>query len=201
MRRINEIFYSLQGEGRHTGVPAVFVRFCGCNLQCPFCDTEHQNGTAMTDEEIFSAVAQYPAEWVILTGGEPTLSIDAEFISELKQRTGKRVAIETNGTQAIPDGIDWVCVSPKTGIEGIDSEAAGIVAERADEIKVVDTGQPLEPYFLLPCRGDDTLMYLQPCYVADPDTFAANRLATVQRILSTPGWRLSIQTHRYLNIR
>ena len=73
MRKINEIFYSLQGEGAHTGKAAVFVRFSGCNLRCSFCDTEHQSGVEMTDEAIAEEVACYPGEWIILTGGEPSL--------------------------------------------------------------------------------------------------------------------------------
>ena len=76
MRKINEIFYSLQGEGYHTGTPAVFVRFSGCNLKCSFCDTQHEEGTLMTDDEIIAEVSKYPAATVILTGGEPSLWID-----------------------------------------------------------------------------------------------------------------------------
>lgn len=80
MRKINEIFYSLQGEGFHTGTPAVFVRFSGCNLKCSFCDTQHEEGVWMSDEEILAEVGKYPAVTVILTGGEPSLWIDREFV-------------------------------------------------------------------------------------------------------------------------
>ena len=80
MRKINEIFYSLQGEGFHTGTPAVFVRFSGCNLKCSFCDTQHEEGVWMSDEEILAEVGKYPAMTVILTGGEPSLWIDREFV-------------------------------------------------------------------------------------------------------------------------
>ncbi|MDE5710447.1 MAG: 7-carboxy-7-deazaguanine synthase QueE, partial [Bacteroides sp.] len=116
MRKINEIFYSLQGEGYHTGTPAVFVRFSGCNLKCPFCDTQHEEGTQMSDDEILEEVGKYPATTVILTGGEPSLWIDRGFI-ELLHRAGKYVCIETNGTRLLPDNIDWVTCSPKQGGE------------------------------------------------------------------------------------
>ena len=165
MRKINEIFYSLQGEGHHTGFPSVFIRFSGCNLACPFCDTQHDDGILMTDDDIIRAVNLYTAGWIVLTGGEPCLHIDNDFVRMLKRTTGKRVAIETNGTLPVPEDIDWVTVSPKCGIEGIAD--LPIRADRTDEIKVVDVGQDLEPYFSLKCRRNETLMYLQPCYVKD----------------------------------
>ena len=90
MRKINEIFYSLQGEGYHTGTPAVFIRFSGCNLKCSFCDTQHEAGTLMTDDEIIAEVSKYPAVTVILTGGEPSLWIDDALIDRLHE-AGKYV--------------------------------------------------------------------------------------------------------------
>lgn len=191
MRKINEIFYSLQGEGHHTGYPSVFVRFSGCNLECPFCDTKHADGIFMDDESIVHAVKLYTADWIVLTGGEPALSIDAEFIHLLKRATGKKIAIETNGTIPLPDGIDWITVSPKT---------PQIAVERADEIKVVDIGQPLDSYFELSCKKEKTLMYLQPCYVADTEQYESNKLRTVRRVLADPRWTLSVQLHRFLGI-
>ena len=199
MKRINEIFYSLQGEGHHTGYPSVFIRFSGCNLQCPFCDTRHNDGVAMTDTDIVHAVNLYKADWVVLTGGEPSLWIDADFIRLLHQATGKKIAIETNGTNPLPDGIDWVTVSPKGRIAEVIGDPE-IRVDRADEIKVVDVGQPLDWCFDLPCRGEKTLMYLQPCYVADPKKRESNTMRTVRRVLQDPRWTLSLQIHRYLGI-
>ncbi len=195
MRRINEIFYSLQGEGHHTGYPSVFIRFSGCNLQCPFCDTRHNEGVAMNDTDIVRAVNLYKADWVVLTGGEPSLFIDADFIRLLHQATGKKIAIETNGTHELPEGIDWVTVSPKVGI----AEMIGnleIKVGSADEIKVVDVGQDLDVYFDLPCKGEKTLMYLQPCYVADKKTIEATTMRTVKRVVQDTRWTLSLQRHR-----
>ena len=199
MRKINEIFYSLQGEGAYSGVPSVFVRFSGCNLKCWFCDTTHFSFSLMEDDEIFGEINRYPASRVVLTGGEPALSIDACFVASLKKATGKQVAIETNGTVFLPEGIDWITVSPKTSVCG--AEAAKIKVTRADEIKVVYTGQSLDPYFSLPCVTANTLFYLQPCYVADPVEFEKNKKETVQMTLKDPRWALSVQLHRLLGIR
>lgn len=199
MKRIKEIFYSLQGEGHHTGYPSVFIRFSGCNLQCPFCDTHHNDGVAMTDTDIIRAINLYKADWVVLTGGEPSLWIDRDFIRLLHQATGKKIAIETNGTNSLPEGIDWVTVSPKIGIDDMKGDPE-IKVEYADEIKVVDVGQDLECYFSLPCRGKRTLMYLQPCYVNDKKIRESNTMRTVRRVLQDSRWTLSLQIHRYLGI-
>ena len=197
MRRINEIFYSLQGEGRHAGDPALFIRFSGCNLSCPFCDTLHQTFSEMEDEEIMQEVAACPAPLVVLTGGEPSLHIDEAFVDKLHS-LGKYVSIETNGTHPLPGNIDWVTLSPKGGMApgGEDIRIA-----RADEIKVVNVGQPLAPYFGMPQRGEKTLMYLQPCYVEDAEECRRILSDTIAQVKADPRWRLSAQLHRLLDIR
>lgn len=199
MRKINEIFHSLQGEGAHTGVSSVFIRFSGCNLRCDFCDTSHDQGSLMSDDEIISEVKRYPAEWIILTGGEPSLWIDAAFVARLKAETGKRVAIETNGCRPVPQEIDWVTVSPKSGMKGAGEYY--LMVDRADEIKVVDVGQDLEQYFSLPCVGPATRMFLQPCFLDDQERCAANRHRTIEKVKNDPRWTLSLQAHRFLDIR
>lgn len=196
MRRINEIFYSLQGEGANTGVPAVFVRFSGCNLRCSFCDTQHQDGTMMSDEEIIAEVMRYPqARIVVLTGGEPSLFIDEAFIDKLKTATGKTITIETNGTNVLPDGIDWVTLSPKTGFDGGDLQP--LLLTECDELKVVYVGQRLEEYFGIKARE----YYLQPCYCDDEELRKANVRATIEAVMRDSRWRLSLQTHRIAGIR
>ena len=200
MRKINEIFYSLQGEGHHAGYPSVFIRFSGCNLSCPFCDTDFQDGVFMSDDDIIHAVNLYTASWIVLTGGEPALHIDSAFIKMLKRATGKKIAIETNGTTPLPEGIDWITVSPKSKICGSDDSSADVVLKHADEIKVIDVGQSLDWYFDMPCRDSKTLMYLQPCYVEDEKERETNRLRTLSRVLADPRWTLSVQLHRFLGI-
>ena len=195
MYRVNEIFYSLQGEGYHSGTPAVFVRFSGCNLHCAFCDTQHQAGEMMSLQEIVDEVNKYPiASLVVLTGGEPSLFIDEAFAAELKQKTGKQIAIETNGTRPLPNNLDWVTLSPKLSFEGGDAEPC--VLKRCDELKVVYLGQDLAQYDEIQARH----RFLQPCFVEDLKQRKANLQACVEAVKNYPNWRLSLQIHRVLNI-
>lgn len=181
-KKINEIFYSLQGEGMHTGTPAVFVRFSGCNLHCPFCDTRHEEGTWMNNEEIVEAVKRHPSRFVILTGGEPSLQIDEDLLRRLHDN-GRYICIETNGTHPLPAGIDWVTCSPKGD--------APVMLEKIDEVKVVYTGQDVETYHKQ-LKADH--YSLQPCS-------GLNTAETVTYILAHPWWRLSLQTHKLIDIR
>ena len=195
MFKINEIFYSLQGEGYHSGTPAVFVRFSGCNLRCVFCDTQHQTGEMMSLQQIVDEVNNYPnASLVVLTGGEPSLFIDEAFVAELKQKTGKQIAIETNGTRPLPNNLDWVTFSPKTAFEGGDLEAC--VLTQCDELKVVYLGQDLAQYDGIEAK----YRFLQPCFVEKAEQRNANMQACVEAVKSHPDWRLSLQIHRILNI-
>lgn len=195
MYRINEIFYSLQGEGFHTGTPAVFVRFSGCNLRCTFCDTQHQTGEMMSLQEIVNEVNKYPiAPLLVLTGGEPSLFIDETFAAELKQKTGKKISIETNGTRLLPINLDWVTFSPKSAFEGGDIEPC--VLTHCDELKVVYLGQDLAQYDGIEAK----YRFLQPCFVEDPEQRKANMQACVEAVKRHPNWRLSLQIHRVLNI-
>ena len=162
-KKINEIFYSLQGEGYHTGTPAIFVRFSGCNLCCDFCDTQHEEGIMMTDEEIIAEVKKYPAVTVVLTGGEPSLWIDDDFIDRLHE-AGKYVCIETNGTRVLPESIDWVTCSPKQGTK--------LEITRMDEVKVVYEGQDISIYESLLAEH----FYLQPCSCSNTGDLACKRI-------------------------
>lgn len=195
MVKVNEIFCSLQGEGYHTGTVSVFVRLSGCNLRCHFCDTHHEQGTMMSLQQIANTVNQWPdAPLLVLTGGEPSLWIDEVFIAGLKSLTGKCIAIETNGTHPLPQGIDWVTFSPKAAFTG--GDLVPTVLTHCDELKVVYVGQDLEQYNHI--KADHR--YLQPCYVDDPNERKLNLQACVQAVLSHPTWRLSLQTHRILGI-
>ena len=195
MYKINEIFYSLQGEGYHSGTPAVFVRLSGCNLRCAFCDTQHQTGKMMSLQEIVDEVNKYPiAPLVVLTGGEPSLFIDEAFVAELKQKTGKTITIETNGTRPLPANLDWVTLSPKTGFDGGGVEPCVLTC--CDELKVIYLGQDLTQYDDIEAR----YRFLQPCYEENEENRNANMQVCVEAVKSHPNWRLSLQIHRVLNI-
>ena len=194
--KINEIFYSLQGEGFHSGTPAVFVRFSGCNLHCDFCDTQHQQGMKTTLQDIVNEVNKYPnAPLLVLTGGEPSLFIDETFVAELKSSTGKKIAIETNGTRALPKNIDWVTFSPKSAFVG--GAAEPCVLTQCDELEVVYLGQDLSQYDTIEAKH----RFLQPCFNPDEVQCQRNMQACVDAVKSHPQWRLSLQIHRILNIR
>lgn len=181
MRKINEIFYSLQGEGFYTGTPAVFIRFSGCNLHCSFCDTQHDEGVLMADDDILEEVKRYPASMVILTGGEPGLWIDESLVDKLHQ-LGKYVCVETNGTRELPANVDWVTCSPK--------QDAKLNLLHMDEVKVVFLGQDVSVYEHLPA----THFFLQPCS-------GGNIPEIVEYVKQHPVWRLSLQTHKLIDIR
>jgi 7-carboxy-7-deazaguanine synthase len=206
---VKEIFYTLQGEGVHAGRPAVFLRFSGCNLWtgreqdrstavCNFCDTDFvgtgpDGGKFATPDALAGAVAERWPEgaggrpYVVCTGGEPLLQLDAAAIDALHAR-GFTVAVETNGTQVAPPGIDWLCVSPKAN--------ATLRCTSGDELKLVYP-QPSA----LPERFaalDFSHFSLQPMDGPDAE---ANTRAALAYCLAHPQWRLSLQTHKSLGIR
>jgi 7-carboxy-7-deazaguanine synthase (Cx14CxxC type) len=204
---VKEMYYTLQGEGAQTGRPAVFLRFAGCNLWtgreqdrasaiCSFCDTDFVGtdgpggGTFRTPDALANAVAdRWPGggqPYVVCTGGEPLLQLDSPLIEALHDRDFE-VAVETNGTQQAPSGLDWICVSPKAG--------ADLHLARGDELKLVfpQVGAPPERYAEL----DFTHFFLQP--MDGPHTERNTRLA-LDYCLAHPQWRLSVQTHKVLAI-
>lgn len=196
MYKINEIFYSLQGEGHNAGMPAVFVRFSGCNLRCAFCDTKHEEGQFMTANEIIGQIKEYPlAQLVVLTGGEPSLFIDEKLVDYIKKECSLPVSIETNGTNPLPRNLDWVTLSPKTGFDGGDIKPC--ILNDCNELKVVYLGQDLSQYDSI--KAD--ICYLQPCYTDNEIERLNNMKACMEAVLNNKGWSLSLQIHRILNIR
>lgn len=205
-----EIFYTLQGEGAQTGRAAVFCRFAGCNLWsgreedrasaiCKFCDTDFADtngpggGKFASAEELATAIEEkWPRSsadgrrFVVCTGGEPLLQLDARLIDELHRRAFE-IAVESNGTIAAPDGIDWLCISPKAGSK--------LVQKAGDELKLVYPQAGAEPELFeeLPFRH----FFLQP--MDGPDREANTALA-LRYCLEHPVWRLSLQTHKILGI-
>ena len=209
MYSVKEIFYTLQGEGANAGTPAVFLRFAGCNLWsgreqhragavCRFCDTDFVGTDGAGGGKFASAgalaeavEAKWPkraraARFVVCTGGEPLLQLDAPLVSALR-RKGFRVAIETNGTLAAPRGIDWICVSPKAG--------APLALKRGDELKLVypQEGADPERYAALGFGH----FFLQPM---DGPRRAENTRLAADYCLRHPRWRLSLQIHKLIGI-
>jgi len=194
MMKVNEIFYSLQGEGYHSGTPAVFVRFSGCNLRCPFCDTQHEEGIEMSEAEIVEAVKTYPASLVVVTGGEPAMQLTEGLVDAL-HAAGKYVSVETNGTLPLPKNVDWITLSPKDSWVG--SQAAPVLS-RADELKLLFDGthEPsLYSHIAVAHR------FLQPCDMGNDARNAEIMQAAVDYIKKNPAWRLSLQIHKILKIR
>ena len=149
----------------------------------------------MSLEDIVAEINQYPnARMIVLTGGEPSLFINEDFVKALKT-TGKLIAIETNGTRPLPSNLDWVTLSPKTGFEGGDVEPC--VLKTCDELKVVYLGQDLKQYQGIEARH----RFLQPCFSADENQRQANMKSCVEAVKNNLGWRLSLQIHRFLGIR
>jgi 7-carboxy-7-deazaguanine synthase len=206
---VKEIFYTLQGEGAHAGRPAVFCRFSGCNLWngresdrataiCRFCDTDFVGTDGERGDKFASGAAlagiidslwptTYPAsKYVVFTGGEPLLQLDAELISCM-HAAGFEIAIETNGTLPVPPGVDWICVSPKMG--------AKLVVHAGNEIKVVipQTRQDLADYEGLAFEH----FFVQ---AMDGPLQEHNTRLAVDTCKRNPKWKLSLQTHKLLHI-
>lgn len=192
--RVNEIFYSLQGEGRWAGRAAVFVRFSGCNLACPFCDTDFSNGSRMHLEDIVHEVMSLSerCRFVVLTGGEPTLQIDEALVEALHSH-GYFVTIETNGTRQYPANIDWVTFSPKDAFVGNGAPAI----KKASELKVVFDGEhEVRDYDI-----DVEYRYLQPCDTGDSSRNKEILQRCIAFIEENPEWQLSLQQHKIIDVR
>ena len=209
---VNEIYYTLQGEGAHTGRPAVFCRFTGCNLWsgresdrgsaiCRFCDTNFlgvdgpNGGNYATAEDLAETIdGCWPGhangrskKLVVCTGGEPLLQFDEDIVSALHQR-GFEIAVETNGTRLPPSGIDWICVSPKAEAE--------CVLRTGNELKLVYPQPGGDPQNY--ASFDFDRFYLQPM---DGPELERNTALAVEYCMQYPQWELSVQTHKLIGIR
>jgi len=205
--KVHEIFFTLQGEGVHSGIPAVFIRFSGCNLRCPWCDTEFAEYTQMTAEQIVAEaldlydVPNERRKMCVLTGGEPALQVDKTLIDAL-HAAGFYICIETNGTRELPEGIDWITCSPK--------EKTNLSLRRVNEVKVVFTGTydpeiwrtqlEAEHWMLQPLRYNGEWLIMSGIDEWENDS-NDNLDETVRYILSHPFWRLSVQLHKIAGLR
>lgn len=206
--KIKEIYFTLQGEGAHTGRAAVFCRFTGCNLWsgreedrskaiCQFCDTDFwgtdgENGGKYSASELAEKVKQLWPEnrvgvpYVVCTGGEPLLQLDTSLVKAL-HKEGLEIAIETNGTIEVPPGVDWICVSPKANTE--------IIVRKGHELKLVypQVGAMPDQYEMLNFEH----FFIQPM---DGTLAQENTRKSIEFCLQNPKWRLSLQTHKLIGI-
>ena len=203
--KVNDIFYSLQGEGHNAGCPAIFIRFSGCNLQCSFCDTDFSQYKKMTATEIIDSLKICIKEYIptnsnvssegkglrdnilcVLTGGEPTLQVDEELIDMLHS-DGFKVAMESNGTILPPKNLDWFTVSPKNNP----------TVKHCNELKVLfDDSGDVNDFGI-----SADYYYLQPCDMNDKERNSTINKHCVDYILKHTRWRLSVQTHKLLNFK
>lgn len=192
--KVNEIFYSIQGEGRWAGRPAIFIRFSGCNLKCPFCDTDFRDFKEMGEIDILEAIQKVGGDckFIVFTGGEPTLQLD-ENLTTLLHKWGYYLSMETNGTHKVPGDIDWVTCSPKS----LFVKNAEPVVKVASEVKVVFDGK----HKITDCGIDAEHYYVQPCDVGNKEKNADILKQTVAFIESHPKWSLSLQQQKIINVR
>ena len=193
---IVEIFHSVQGEGYHSGVSSIFVRFGRCNLRCEWCDTDFNKFDYKTLDEVVEIISEFDCKNIIFTGGEPALQDLEPIINNLRPK-GYKFSIETNGTVELEDGLlDWICVSPKDQLY----PNVSIKQRTGNELKCVYVGQDLSMYDGL--KDGFEHLYLQPCYNEKNDIASNGMLfrETVDVVKENPEWTLSLQTHKWLGV-
>jgi organic radical activating enzyme len=188
---IAEVFHSIQGEGANIGMPSIFIRFAGCNLNCSFCDTDHTKKYEWTVKDILERIIPYKCKNIILTGGEPTLQVDFYLLAEL-YNNGFDSYIETNGEKLIsyPDTsyLSWITVSPKN---------FNFKQREGDELKLVYTGQNNQFLDSIIKSTYFDFYYLQPCYIKEGD----NTKEVIEIIKKNNKWRLSLQCQKLIGIK
>ncbi|QIK54572.1 radical SAM protein [Dysgonomonas sp. HDW5B] len=188
---VNEIFYSLQGEGGRVGEPSIFIRLTQCNLACSFCDTDFAEGDDMSLDEIADAIALYPCKWIIWTGGEPTIQLKDAHVAFFKEK-GYKQAIETNGTRRVPSQIDYITCSPKLKYEDIRKKIPFV-----NEIRIpVEVGNVLPDISLFP-KADK--YFVSPIFDGDKINLE-NVNYCVDLVKENPAWSLSLQVHKLIHI-
>ncbi|SDZ73324.1 Organic radical activating enzyme [Porphyromonadaceae bacterium NLAE-zl-C104] len=189
---VNEIFYSLQGEGGRSGQPSIFIRLAKCNLSCSFCDTDFERGVKMTTDEILRKIEPYGCKWIIWTGGEPTLQLNDALVALFKEK-GYLQAIETNGTRRLPQGLDYITCSPKQQFEKVRE-----LIPEVDELRFpIQKGDPLPDISILPKAR---YHFLSPIF-DNHNIIQENIDYCVSLVKENPMWALSLQIHKLIGIR
>lgn len=188
---VNEIFYSLQGEGGRVGQASIFIRLSKCNLSCSFCDTEFDSGESMSLSEILQVIEKFSAKWIIWTGGEPSLQLRDEHLIFFKE-LGYNSAIETNGTHTVPALIDYITCSPKVYLHKIKG-----ILPRVNEIRLpIACGDVLPDLDILPIADN---YFISPIFNGQ-DKDIQNIQYCVDLVKSNPRWALSLQMHKLIGI-
>ena len=194
--KVNEIFYSLQGEGGRAGEASIFIRLAGCNLKCDFCDTEYEKYTEMTLKEIHTAIGKFPCKWIVWTGGEPCIQLCTDILCWFSVN-GFYQAVETNGSIYIPFGFDYVTISPKLGMQRL-LDVSKEYRFNIDEIRA-----PFAIGKIIPNVKDIPKVkhyYLSPIFNGDKMD-QENLQFCIQYCLEHPEWKLSIQQQKIWKIK
>jgi len=198
--KVKEIFYSLQGEGGRQGAASIFIRLSGCNLKCDFCDTDFSGGEVMTWEQILLQIRQYPCQWIVWTGGEPTLQLTDDCLLFFKQ-VGYRQAIESNGHNPLTSLLDYTVVSPKGGGKPRpykNPRPYNKINPKVDEIRLpVSENDTIPSIESLP---EAKHYFLSPIFTKNQTETKANIDYCVNQIKLNTGWRLSLQMHKLIDI-
>lgn len=191
--KVNEIFYSLQGEGGRQGEASIFIRLSGCNLHCDFCDTEFESGNWMDLNEILSKIKDFHCNWIVWTGGEPSLQLNDEALLFFRQK-GYKQAIESNGCFPFLPLLDYTVCSPKGN-----PVYAKLKNEKVDEVRIpVRAGEKIPEIRDLPEAG---FYFLSPVFEPDEKASEDNIIFCVEEIKKNPGWRLSLQVHKLIGMK
>lgn len=189
---VNEIFYSLQGEGERSGSPSIFIRLTQCNLACKFCDTDFYSGEEMTVDQILDTIRGFQSRWIIWTGGEPTLQLTDEILQQFREN-GYKQAIETNGTRKVSSLIDYVTCSPKQNFQAVKD-----LMPEVDEIRIpIKEGDSLPDLAIFPKAKN---YFVSPIFDMN-DINQANVDYCVELAKQNPEWRLSLQIHKLIHIQ
>jgi organic radical activating enzyme len=199
--KVREIFHTLQGEGARAGESSIFIRLSKCNLNCWFCDTDWSFGINRTLESILEEISKFPCKWIVWTGGEPTIQLTEEVVTFFKTH-GYKQAIETNGTNPVPNGIDYISCSPKDEVSlmdlqqnfpnGVNEWRYVLDVGQEGRIPLIETIPPAQHYFISPMFSGEKKkrMELNPRVLKYCINF----------VLRNPGWKLSVQQHKWWGI-
>ena len=199
MLKINDIFYTVQGEGSYVGTPAIFIRLSDCNLACNFCDTEFLTGIQMTEEEIIKKISAYDCDFIVLTGGEPSMQ-NINILCELLKEKGYYITIETNGMFQLPPEINWICLSPKSSFKHIQLKECHdlkFVIKQGSKVPEIPDDFRYHQLFISPMNySSGKKIGTEACAKLNK----TNLDYCIDLIKQNSKWRLNLQTHKIIGV-